>query len=395
MLESVRSKRAIKRMRFFAEPEPLVMPRARSRRTEKTSMPSSKRSHSIQTFTAISLCLLTVTAVLTANVPATAQSSGTWAPTGALNFPRIGHTATLLESGQVLVAGGEDTQRNHIAAAELYNPAAGTWTVTGSLATPRIDHTATLLTNGEVLVAGGVGTTYTASAELYNPSTGKWTATGSMTVPRAFAGAALLTNGQVLIAGGSNLEGTSNNTAELYNPASGKWTATTVMPSGHNGPAALLPSGKVLVIGGGGVLFDPTTAQWTPTGPLYYTITGGSAALLPNGDVLAYGNHFSCYAAQFFNPSTNTWARTIGQCGNDTSNGPLVLLGTGKVLLAGDEIIYSGHASATARCSLYDPSTNTWTSTGSLLHATWRTATLLPNGKVLSVGGSDAELYTP
>jgi N-acetylneuraminic acid mutarotase len=356
--------------------------------TPKTTQP-------ITIFTSMSLVLLAVLGVCSVTLPALAQSSGTWAPTEALNFPRIGHTATLLATGQVLVAGGEDTQGNHIAEAELYNPTTGTWTVTGSLSTPRIDHTASLLANGEVLVAGGVGSTYSASAELYNPSTGKWTATGSMTVPRAFGGAALLTNGQVLMAGGSNLEGTSNSTAELYNPASGKWTATTDMPSGHSAPASLLPSGKVVVIGEGGVVYDPTSAQWVPTGPLYYSITGGSAALLPNGDVLAYGNHFSCYAAQFFNPSNNTWARTIGQCGNDTSYGPLVLLGNGKVLLAGDEITYSGHTSPTARCALYDPSTNTWAPTGSLLHATRRTATLLRSGKVLSVGGSDAELYTP
>lgn len=173
---------------------------------------------------------------------------------------------------------------------------------------PRIDHTATLLATGEVLVAGGVGSTYTATAEIYNPSTGRWTTTGSMTTPRAFAAAALLTNGEVLIAGGSNLDGTSNNTAELYNPASGKWTATTSMPSGHSSPAALLLSGKVLVAGSGGVLYDPSSAQWTATGPLYYSLTGGSETLLPSGDVLVYGDKFSCYAAQFYSPATNTWA---------------------------------------------------------------------------------------
>ena|SRR6516162_6551003 len=105
-------------------------------------------------------------------------------------------------------------------------------------------------------------------------------------------------------------------------------------------------------------------------------------------------NHFSCYAAQFYNPSSNTWARTQGQCGNNVSWGPLVLLGTGKVLLAEDLTSYSGHTSATVRCALYDPSTNSWTATGSLLFAARRTATLLPNGQVLSVGSNDAELYT-
>ena len=60
--------------------------------------------------------------------------------------------ATLLANGQVLVVGGEDAQGNHIASAELNNPATGTRTVTGSLAAPRIDHSATLLSNGDVLV---------------------------------------------------------------------------------------------------------------------------------------------------------------------------------------------------------------------------------------------------
>ena len=123
--------------------------------------------------------------------------------------------------------------------------------------------------------------------------------------------------------------------------------------------------------------------------------TSSTAVLLPKGDVLMYGNKFSCYAAQFYDTSSNTWSRTQGQCGNNVSFGPLVLLGTGRVLRAGDLITYSGHTSPTVRCALYDPSTNSWTSTGSLLQAARRTATLLPNGKVLSVGGNDAELYTP
>src|SRR5579864_380499 len=113
--------------------------------------------------------------------------------------------------------------------------------------------------------------------------------------------------------------------------------------------------------------------------------TNETATLLSNGNVLLYGNKFSCYAGQFFSPSTNTWARTSGQCYNNVSFGALVLLGAGKVLLAGDLITYSGQTSATVRCALYDPSTNTWTFTGSLLLAERRTATLLPKGKVLSV----------
>ncbi len=43
----------------------------------------------------------------------------------------------------------------------------GTWTLIGSMNVGRYDHTATLLNNGQVLAAGGAG--YLTSAELYTP----------------------------------------------------------------------------------------------------------------------------------------------------------------------------------------------------------------------------------
>jgi hypothetical protein len=122
--------------------------------------------------------------------------------------------------------------------------------------------------------------------------------------------------------------------------------------------------------------------------------TGVPTALLTNGDVLIYGNKYSCYAGEFYNPFANTWARTQRQCGNAISYGPLALLGTGKVLLAGNAIMYGGKSFPTTNCALYDPSTNSWTLTGSLKQVAHRTLTRLLNGQVLAVG-TDAELYTP
>ena len=61
--------------------------------------------------------------VLTA-IPALAAGSGTWTLTGSLNAYRVGHTAILLQNGQVLVAGGRDNGLNILSSAELYNPAA-------------------------------------------------------------------------------------------------------------------------------------------------------------------------------------------------------------------------------------------------------------------------------
>ena len=87
--------------------------------------------------------------------------------------------------GQVLVAGG-DTSVVILDSAELYDPAAGTWNATDSLITARRSHTATLLPSGKVLVAGGLDSSANplSSAELYDPATGMWSSTGSMSTAR-------------------------------------------------------------------------------------------------------------------------------------------------------------------------------------------------------------------
>ena len=165
----------------------------------------------------------------------------------------------------------------------------------------------------------------------------------------------------------------------------------------HAAPLTLLQDGQALVADETAELYDPATGQWTKTSAMYYNFGTSrlAAVLLTNGDALVYGNHFACYASEFYNPTANTWSRTNGQCYTGVSYGPLALLGTGKVLLAGGVIIYSGKSSPSAHSSLYDPSTNTWLSTGSLRQAGNHTLTPLSNGQALAVGGSDAELYTP
>jgi hypothetical protein len=138
--------------------------------------------------------------------------TGTFSGGGNLNTGRIRHTATLLSSGSVLIAGGEPNVQgtSPLTSAELYDPTAATFTATGSLSTGRFWHTATLLNTGVVLVAGGQG----SSAELYYPAVGTFAPTGSMNVSHVQFAAALLSDGRVLVEGG----GYSIGTAELYQP---------------------------------------------------------------------------------------------------------------------------------------------------------------------------------
>ena len=109
-------------------------------------------------------------------------------------------TATLLASGEVLAAGGQNSNLAppFISSAELYNPFTGKWTSTGSLNNGRYYHTATLLKNGQVLIAAGSDR---ASAELYKTTSGTFSVIGSLNTGRIYHAAVLLTNGEVLAAG--------------------------------------------------------------------------------------------------------------------------------------------------------------------------------------------------
>jgi len=111
--------------------------------------------------------------------------SGTFARTGDMTAPRVWHSSTSLAGGTVLIAGGETDACTgnfcgffgSVASAELYDPSTGTFVATGDMPARRETHTATLLNDGRVLIAGGVsyggiGIFFgsLASAELYNPA---------------------------------------------------------------------------------------------------------------------------------------------------------------------------------------------------------------------------------
>jgi hypothetical protein len=112
-------------------------------------------------------------------------ASGRFASTGNMAWRRVGHTAILQPDGTALIAGGESESctsnfcifSGSAASAELYEPSLGAFTQTGDMTTPRELHTATVLNDGRVLIAGGlsyggIGIFFgsLASAELYEPA---------------------------------------------------------------------------------------------------------------------------------------------------------------------------------------------------------------------------------
>jgi hypothetical protein len=329
--------------------------------------------------------------------------------TGSMGAQRALHSATLLNNGEVLVAGGRNRLLYGLGSAELYNPSTGIFTSTGNLNNRRSDHSATLLRDGKVLIAGGDDTVFMNSgtqrfclsgAELYDPSTGTFTLTGSMHSQRCGGlypefTATLLDNGMVLIAGGGDLNGLTS-AAELYDPSTGTFSVTGSINTprfGHT--ATLLPTGEVLIAGGinstgnylaSAELYNPSTGTFTPTGSMKTTRELHTATLLSSGQVLVAGGENSnlvfpfISGAELYNPSTGKWSST-GSLNTGRFDHTATLLNNGQVLIAAG-------AARLASAELYDSSTGKFTVTGSLntgrrLHA----AVLLTNGEVLVVGG--------
>jgi len=95
-------------------------------------------------------------------------------------------TATLLNNGQVLMAGGWNAAYQVLASTESYDPGSGTFTVTASLGTGRQGHAAALLNNGTVLISGGwdANSNTLGSTEIYDPVAGTFAPTGGLNTPR-------------------------------------------------------------------------------------------------------------------------------------------------------------------------------------------------------------------
>lgn len=328
--------------------------------------------------------------------------------TGSLNTAREYHTATLLNNGIVLVAGGFGAN-GALASAELYNPATGTFTPTGNLNTARGQHTATLLQNGTVLIAGGTGDSgNVASAEIYNPATGTFTPTGSLNTARTMHTATMLSNGAVLIAGGLDPNNLALASAELYSPASGTFTFTGSLNTARSlHTATLLDTGIVLIAGGNppaaqasAELYNPTTATFTVTGNLTIGRYDHTATLLNGGLVLIAGGTGSSgtvATAELYSAGNGIFTPT-GSLSTARFEHTASLLNNGTVLTAAGFATNGSLNSA----ELYDATSADFELTGNLNDARYSfTATLLNNGMTLVAGGyngsylASAELYEP
>jgi len=340
-----------------------------------------------------------------------------WLPAGLLLTARGNHTATELLDGRVLVVGGQTFRHGPaVASAELYDPATHTWAPAGTMSTVRWAHAATRLPNGDVLVTGGLDAANQplASAEIFHPADATWQSVPNMATTRAAHTSTLLRTGKVLVAGGGA------GPAELYDPKSRTWSATGELPLVlDTATATMLEDGKVLLVGGAGhdpdrllgstEVYDPAVGKWTPGADLTAPREYHATALLVDGKVLVTGGFdptrgalssadLSAFGSDDFGPVGQMREARLGHTATTLPNGLVLVVGGQKgpsqASLSSAELYDSG---------LYRSALPEWRPTVPLPDARdGHTATLLADGNVLVAGGfggagavAQAEAYEP
>jgi N-acetylneuraminic acid mutarotase len=330
-----------------------------------------------------------------------------WIFAGNLQVMRESHTAVLLNDGRVMFIGGGDGNKS-VDSVEIYNPADQTTQFTGSLAMGAGASSGTLLNDGRVLVIGGYNSTYQwlSRAEIYTPSLGTWEEVSPMFSHGTSHTATKLRDGRVLVVGGCYGSGLHSDSVEIFDPTTNTWEATASLSRkrcGHT--ATLLADGQVLIVGGDGhtgfgfensaEIYDPTNRTWKTTGSMAQTRTLHQATLLADGRVLVVGGmkadngrNIPLNTAEVYNPSTGLWS-SAGSMSQSRILHTVTLLPNGKVLVIGGMNSYEGPAeSYLSSVEVYDPTNNQWQQVAPLsVPRRSHTATLLEDGRVLVAGG--------
>ena len=322
------------------------------------------------------------------------------------------HSATALQDGRVLIAGGFLRESGGVdkprSESYLFDPKTNTFKPVGKLKTARAQHQAVLLSDGRVLVLGGRQSTYNvlASVEIYDANKGTWSQAGAMTVERVNHAAVLMKDGNVLTVGGAGKEvWQPHKSLEIFKPTSNSWTVLGLALAQGRAltSATSLGSGKVIIAGGYDgtkwlnsiITFDPVagnlTVQKTTLGEAR---CAHSATLTSDGRVLLVGG--TCGAActiksnELYNPTTGQ-VTAVTHSGAPPNNHRAVRLPDGRVLVTGGST-----TKVQAKAVVYSSAMGgSWTSLPEMKYArASHSATLLPDGSVLVVGGYAGAMVT-
>ncbi|MGZ8181375.1 MAG: kelch repeat-containing protein, partial [Methylobacter sp.] len=331
-----------------------------------------------------------------------------WEATPALSVARIFHTANLLNDDSVLLVGGENDpalrKPDTFVTDSVEAFQNGNIESLPALHTARAKHTATLLNDGTLMVAGGIGQDGKPlnAVEIWDPVERQWRDAPQLAMARSMHSATLLSDGRLMISGGLNADGMPLNSVEIWNPSSNTWSAgkPLIYPLQAHA-SSLLASGNVLVMGGltlkdmaaeRAMLWSKASEEWRPAGlidiPMYnrhynritlVPLADGSARAFTNYNILQW---------QPAKAPTNSYP-PYGERDVYAST----LLNDGRILLTGGLMVSLGSSHGAESppmdaAEIYDPVSNRFTATGRMNQSRFmHSAIALDNGDVVVAGG--------
>jgi galactose oxidase-like protein/glyoxal oxidase-like protein/Big-like domain-containing protein/PKD domain-containing protein len=338
-----------------------------------------------------------------------------------INPIRVGllHTNTNNIGKVLVVAGSENDPNKHLQGSSK----AAVWDVSATnplftildLSWDVFCNGGTFLADGRCIVVGGTVEYDPFYGDprmtVFDPVTAKFNQLHSMAHGRWYATAITLGDGRALAFSGLDENGNTNSTIEIYRVASG-WTAPNQAP--FTPPLYpwlhLLPDGRVFYSGSSSSshIFNPSTQTWaTNVATTFFRLdrTYGNSVLLPllpqNGYaaqvmILGGGSPTSTDTTEIIDLSKTplAWADS-GKMSRPRVQGNSVLLPNGKVLALGGSAQNEDVNSASLPADLYDPVSKTWSSAGIAAYARLyhSVALLLPDATV-AVAGSNPQRGT-
>lgn len=268
-----------------------------------------------------------------------------------------GHAA--LADGRILVVGGygQSGSTIGIATAEIFDSSTNTWTSVPKMSYRRWYPTATTLSDGRVLVTAGWQTTEHTNAgipEIYDPSSNSWTALTNANNPfETYPFMFMLSDGRVIHTGGSEYA-TDTDLLDITNQSWSVVDSSIV----DGGSAKMYLPDRIMKAGSAAdsqmsgpssnttYVLDMTqpNPKWQQTPPMVYPRSFLNLTELPDGTVLATGGETdknggnianAVYAAELWNPQTQTWSTMASMHTPREYHSTALLLPDGRVVASG------------------------------------------------------------
>jgi hypothetical protein len=273
---------------------------------------------------------------------------------------------SFLPDGRLFVVGGHISDNVGLSYASVYNPFTDTWTRVANMNAGRWYPTTTTLANGDVLTVSGMADTTVGMnllPQVWQTASGSWrNLTNAQLQLPYYPYMFLAPNGRVFNAG------PNQTTRYLDTSGSGAWTVVGNNRYGSRnwGSAVMYEPGKVLIVGGitgdfyssGSAVFPTATAEaidlnapspsWQYVASMAVPRKHHNLTLLPDGTVLVTGGSSGnedtnsnsgnpAYAAEMWNPVTNTWTTLASNTVYRGYHATALLLPDGRVVSAGGD----------------------------------------------------------